>query len=121
MILEIVQLLKTHVLTLCFLGLVGRILHLRFRHGFNQYDGPVLASITDYWKYRYTRRHSNEVPAVALHAKYGDIVRVGPRKLSFSDPQALKDIYAVNKGFVKVSSNVKFIHLYYQTANSFEF
>ncbi|KAF9873146.1 cytochrome p450 monooxygenase [Colletotrichum karsti] len=29
----------------------------------------------------------------ALHAKYGDIVRIGPNELSFAHPQSIKDIY----------------------------
>ncbi|RYO73661.1 hypothetical protein DL764_010439 [Monosporascus ibericus] len=37
-----------------------------------------------------------------LHAKYGDVVRLGPNTLSFADPKALKSIYGLNKGFVKV-------------------
>lgn len=29
----------------------------------------------------------------ALHAKYGDIVRIGPNELSCAHPQSIKDIY----------------------------
>ncbi|KAK7750744.1 hypothetical protein SLS62_007295 [Diatrype stigma] len=36
-----------------------------------------------------------------LHAKYGDVVRLGPNTLSFADPKALKTIYGLNKGFLK--------------------
>ncbi|KAF3054724.1 Cytochrome P450 monooxygenase andK [Trichoderma lentiforme] len=81
--------------------ILGWCLHIRYRHGFNKYKGPFLASFTDYWRYRYTRDHRNEIPSVALHAKYGDIVRAGPQKLSFANPEALKDIYSINRGYVK--------------------
>lgn len=39
-----------------------------------------------------------------LHEKYGEIVRYGPNILSFSNPKALRDIYARgDEGFPKVS------------------
>jgi hypothetical protein len=38
-----------------------------------------------------------------LHAKYGDVVRVGPNVLSFGKPSAIQDIYGLNKGFIKIS------------------
>lgn len=33
---------------------------------------------------------------VAAHLKYGDIVRIGPNELSFSNPKYLKAIYGHN-------------------------
>lgn len=68
----------------------------------NKYPGPYLATISDFWKYSYVKSHRGEVTTVKLHDQYGSIVRVGPNKLSFGSPSALKDIYGVNKGYVKV-------------------
>ncbi|KAL8709010.1 MAG: hypothetical protein Q9220_006219 [cf. Caloplaca sp. 1 TL-2023] len=39
------------------------------------------------------------MPIAQLHEKYGEVVRIGPNVLSFSNPSAIKDIY--NKAFVK--------------------
>lgn len=36
-----------------------------------------------------------------LHKKYGDVVRIGPRELSFSTRQAMRDIYGANNKFIK--------------------
>lgn len=33
-----------------------------------------------------------------LHARYGDVVRVAPDELSFTDPSAWKDLMATHKG-----------------------
>lgn len=33
------------------------------------------------------------MPSVALHEKYGNVVRLGPSKLSFAKPDAIRDIY----------------------------
>jgi hypothetical protein len=43
-----------------------------------------------------------ELEHIRLHEKHGEVVRLGPNCLSFSDPKALKTIYGLNKGFVKV-------------------
>lgn len=49
-----------------------------------------------------------EVTHIKLHEKYGDVVRLGPNTLSFSNPAALKAIYGLNKGFIKVRSYLIF-------------
>ena len=46
------------------------------------------------------RKH--EWTTLKLHREHGDIVRLGPNMLSFGDPKALKVIYGLNKGFIKV-------------------
>ncbi|KAH6665496.1 cytochrome P450 [Halenospora varia] len=38
-----------------------------------------------------------------LHTENGDIVRLGPKCLSFASPEALKETYGLNKGFIKGS------------------
>jgi len=38
-----------------------------------------------------------------LHERYGDVVRFGPRMLSFAHPDAVKDIFSSQDPFVKVS------------------
>lgn len=111
MLQDIVILLKEKFLYAIPFIILGWCLHIRYRHGFNKYRGPLLASFTDYWRYRYTRDHRDEIPSVALHAKYGDIVRAGPQKLSFANPEALKDIYSINRGYVKVCVRVKLLFI----------
>ncbi|TVY78358.1 Cytochrome P450 monooxygenase andK [Lachnellula suecica] len=73
----------------------------RFTRGLNKYPGPFLASITDWWRFWIVYKRRPEVEHIRLHAKHGDVVRLGPNDLSFADPAALKSIYGLNKGFVK--------------------
>ncbi|KAI1184215.1 cytochrome P450 [Nemania serpens] len=73
----------------------------RYYNGLNQYPGPFLASLTDLWRLWDVWGRQSEVTHRKLHARYGDVVRLGPRTLSFADPKALKTIYGLNKGFVK--------------------
>jgi hypothetical protein len=74
----------------------------RFNRGLNKHPGPFLASITDWWRFWIVLRRRPEVQHIELHAKHGDVVRLGPNALSFANPQALKTIYGLNKGFIKV-------------------
>lgn len=74
----------------------------RYHHGLNKYPGPVLASLTDWWRFWDVINRRPDITHIKLHEKNGDVVRLGPNTLSFADPAALKTIYGLNKGFVKV-------------------
>ena len=74
-----------------------------FNRGLNKYPGPFLARLTDWLRFYKVYKRRPEVWHLDLHAKYGDVVRLGPNDLSFADPKALKTIYGLNKGFTKVS------------------
>lgn len=78
------------------------LLNNKYWKGLNKYPGPRLAAYTNWWRVLdvYTRNHHWKI--IALHRKYGDIVRIGPNVLSFADPKAIKVIYGLNKGFTKV-------------------
>ncbi|KAI6299158.1 hypothetical protein MCOR29_011034 [Pyricularia oryzae] len=73
----------------------------RFQKGLHKYPGPFLASLTDFWRVWDVYKQRPEVTHRKLHERYGDVVRLGPNALSFSDPKALKAIYGLNKNMVK--------------------
>jgi benzoate 4-monooxygenase len=58
-----------------------------------QYPGPSFAPITNLWMmvHHYTGRRTRSVHAA--HQQYGQIVRLGPNHLSFTSPDAIRDIY----------------------------
>jgi hypothetical protein len=74
----------------------------KYGYGIHKYPGPLLAAYTDWWRFFDALDRKSEKTFIALHEKYGDIVRIGPNALSFADPKALKTIYGLNKGFTKV-------------------
>jgi hypothetical protein len=81
------------------------LLYLALNYFYNSlhiFPGPFWAHFTDIWRYLDVKGRRPEVTHIALHRKYGDIVRLGPRTLSFADPKATKVIYGLNKGFTKV-------------------
>lgn len=99
---EILQLVAQHWLSVVGVLLVSWLVRNRFRHGLNKYPGPFMASLTDWWRFVDVWNRRPELTHIKLHEQLGDVVRLGPNTLSFSNPAALKDIYGLNKGFVKV-------------------
>lgn len=98
----IVSILTQYWLPLSIFLTLGWLVKNRFQRGLHKYPGPFLASITDLWRFWDVYKQRPEVTHQQLHAKHGDVVRIGPNTLSFADPKALKTIYGLNKGFVKV-------------------
>ncbi|SPO04753.1 related to pisatin demethylase cytochrome P450 [Cephalotrichum gorgonifer] len=97
----ILSLLREHFLALTAVTATAWLLKNRFNRGLNRYPGPLLASLTDWWRFWDVYGQRPERTHIALHEKYGDVVRLGPNTLSFANPKALKSIYGLNKGFVK--------------------
>jgi hypothetical protein len=63
--------------------------------------GPALASISNLprlltaWSWQTHETH------IALHRRYGKLVRIGPNCVSVADPSAIPTIYGINKGYIK--------------------
>jgi hypothetical protein len=89
-------------LVLLTFSAVAYLLKNKYNRGLNRFPGPNLASYTNWWRfYDVFSRHA-ERTQIQLHKELGDVVRLGPNMLSFADPRALKVIYGLNKGFIKV-------------------
>lgn len=99
---HILRILSQHWIAVSLTAVVLWLVKNRYHNGLNKYPGPLLASLTDWWRFVDVYGRRPEVTHRALHKKYGDVVRLGPNTLSFSNPRALKSIYGLNKGFIKV-------------------
>lgn len=77
----------------------------RYQNGLARFPGPTLASFSDLWRFGYSLYNRHSSPNVSLHKRYGPVVRMGPRMLSFSTPEAARDIYSAGKHFKKVSQS----------------
>ena len=102
MIEEILTSLLRHWPTAILILTITYLAKNRYHNGLQKYPGPVLASLTDWWRFFDVLGRRPDITHINLHKKHGDIVRYGPNALSFANPQALKTIYGLNKGFVKV-------------------
>lgn len=82
--------------------LVSRFLRLR------HIPGPRLAAVTDLWAATKTwrgERYHNFIRD--LHIQYGPVVRWGPNRVSFSQPEAIPAIYGTKDVFPKASLVLK--------------
>lgn len=94
--LDFVALLAALLVSYC----IGLVIHHIFFHPFRSIPGPVLAKISKAWS-RYGNLQGRKSHRIhAAHQRYGPVVRVGPNELSFSSPEAVRDIYT-NDAFVK--------------------
>lgn len=100
-------LLSQHWLAILPLLLVIYLLKNYLNHGLYKYPGPALASLTDWWRFFVVLRGRADLTQIKLHQRHGDIVRLGPNTLAFSNPSALKSIYGLNKGFTKVKPSLE--------------
>lgn len=75
----------------------------RYSNGLLQYPGPFLASLTNFWRVRDAYVNGGKRPSyVRLHNEYGEVVRLGPKALSFASPAAIDDIYNPKSNMAKV-------------------
>lgn len=99
---SIISLVLRHWSTVFLLLAIAYLAKNHFNRGLQKYPGPFLASLTDWWRFFDVLGRRPDITHNRLHNEHGDIVRLGPNALSFADPQALKTIYGLNKGFTKV-------------------
>jgi hypothetical protein len=93
----------SNLLGFCVIALFAHALRCKYGYGLAQIRGPTLAAYTDFWRFWIVWGRRPEKAHIALHEKYGPLVRLGPNLVSVSDPEAIRIIYALNAGFVKVS------------------
>ncbi|RFU26581.1 hypothetical protein B7463_g9752, partial [Scytalidium lignicola] len=63
--------------------------------------GPFWARFSRLWYWRAVWKGDFEKTNIALHKKYGPIVRIGPNDYSIDDPKAIKTIYGHGTEFTK--------------------
>lgn len=98
--------------TLPFLCLASFVLYAvfnRYGRGVNSIPGPFLASLTSWWKFFIVWREEWPWQNVALHERYGPLVRIGPYHISAASMEALNAVSVHKKGFKKVKHLLTFL------------
>lgn len=89
---------------LCLLPLVllgAYVIYQRYFHPLSKYPGPLLASLTNFWKfYQYSTLKFPE-HLIQVHDQYGPIVRIGPNDLNFNNVGAIAPIYRAGRKMPK--------------------
>lgn len=97
----VVHYLLRHWYILIIALFVARSIKRRYFSPLYKYPGPFLASISRTWKVLSTASGHTEHDFIAMHNKYGPVVRIAPEELSFASPQAGRDILTAGRGFHK--------------------
>lgn len=92
-----------HVFLICLSVFASYLLYNRYGRGLRRFNGPLLASISSGWRIWDVWRRGDQIPYLYLHQKYGSVVRIGPNRLSFQNPAAIKDIYGPQGGLLQKS------------------
>lgn len=97
----------TNLAGLLMLALFAFLLYLTYsshKAGLNHIPGPFLARYTNLhaWIKAQLNWGSNNCYLRELHQRYGDVVRVGPNRVSVSNPEAIPLIYGVKASLSKV-------------------
>ncbi|ETI21441.1 hypothetical protein G647_07788 [Cladophialophora carrionii CBS 160.54] len=90
-----------HPFLILFVLLFVRPLWRRYSSPLRQFPGPFIASCTRAWKVWSTWTGHTEQHHIALHQKYGPVVRIAPNEVSFSNPEAAIELFKTGKGFHK--------------------
>ncbi|KAF2157283.1 cytochrome P450 [Myriangium duriaei CBS 260.36] len=77
------------------------LFYYKLLHPLAKVPGPFWASLTRLWILKKTRDGSMHRLSIALHEKYGPIVRTGPNEVSVSDLAVIKTIYGAGSKFSK--------------------
>lgn len=91
------------------LWLALRLIGNFFARGMGSIRGPVLARFSNIWRLWYMGRGDWEQTLYRLHLQYGDAVRIGPRVVSISNPEAVEGIYGTKTDFIKVSDCIQIV------------
>ncbi|KAF2677430.1 benzoate 4-monooxygenase cytochrome P450 [Lentithecium fluviatile CBS 122367] len=74
------------------------LFRLRYLHPLARFPGPPLAAISNFPYSKSYLGGRQPYDFLALHEKYGPVVRTAPNELSFSTPEAWRDIYGQRNG-----------------------
>ncbi|EXJ71677.1 uncharacterized protein A1O5_05485 [Cladophialophora psammophila CBS 110553] len=92
------------VYSLVLLGLLwsaGKAAYRLLFHPLRHVPGPFLARISVKWLIYHDLAGSRAVSLYAAHEKYGNIIRIAPDELSFSDHTVIKEIYSQGTTLLK--------------------
>lgn len=98
---EVLPLLIRYWFAVLSIALFIHVIRNKFYNGLHRYPGPPLAAYSNWWRFFENLGRRTERTHIALHRKYGDVVRLGPNVLSFADPRAIKIIYGLKKDVIK--------------------
>lgn len=90
----------------CIFAVVVLLARLVRAYRLASIPGPILARVSDIWRWRAQNSKCYSAKMVEVHEKYGKLVRIGPNHISISDPNAVPIVYTTNPVWPKVCTCV---------------
>ncbi|KAH8591170.1 cytochrome P450 [Bisporella sp. PMI_857] len=94
-------LLQAHWILAITAIVIFRFLINRYASPLRRYPGPFLASGSRLWKVLSTASAHTHIDHIALHKRFGPIVRIGPNEVSLASPEAARLVLSAGKHFYK--------------------
>ncbi|KAK1718159.1 hypothetical protein CaCOL14_010433 [Colletotrichum acutatum] len=85
------------------LAVLVNVLRTRYLSPLRRYPGPFIASTTRLWKVLSTASRRTHLDHIALHRKYGPVVRIAPNEVSIASPEAARHVLSAGKRFYKTA------------------
>ncbi|TQN64417.1 Cytochrome P450 monooxygenase, partial [Colletotrichum shisoi] len=95
--------IRQHWLILGPLLLLLNAIRTRYLSPLRRYPGPFLASTTRLWKVLSTASRKTHLHHIALHRRYGPVVRIAPNEVSIASPEAARTVLSAGKRFYKTA------------------
>ncbi|XDG03463.1 hypothetical protein ABKA04_003078 [Annulohypoxylon sp. FPYF3050] len=83
------------------LYLTFQLVFTRYGSSLRAIPGPFFASFSNVWKVLAVYKDAMPQWNIAVHKKYGSVVRIGPKHVSFSSPEALQIIHGSRQAYPK--------------------
>jgi cytochrome P450 len=93
------------------------IIYRLYFHPLAKYPGPLIGRITDWFSVIHCLKSDRYLDFIDLHDRYGEVVRYGPNRLSFSSTDALQAIYGSRTNMAK-AFNYKAMTFYMKEAST---
>ena len=93
---------RSSVSLLAFIAVIAALVwNLQSYFRLRSIPGPSWAAWTNYPRLRWVLKGNAHDTHIALHRKYGRLVRFGPNMVSISDPAEISNIYGFNGKYLK--------------------
>jgi len=99
---------------------LAQIIYNLYFHPLRRFPGPVLHRATRIAFVRKLVRGVLPKDVLALHNRYGPVVRVAPNELSFLHPDAWRDIYGHRTGSLLGAEEMGKYDIFYRTKGEYQ-
>ncbi|RFU27323.1 hypothetical protein B7463_g9022, partial [Scytalidium lignicola] len=100
-LLQFLELWKTTIAVVLLVLTLAYVLRIKYRPGLRSIPGPLLATFSNLDRIITAASGKQFLAHIRYHEKYGNLVRVGPKHVSFSNADLIPVVYGITSKFYK--------------------